>query len=102
HTPRPRASSKPAAPDPVPLYEPTVARVLVTPDAEPANVLPPIAVTPLIVIVKSAALFVPPLSLMTCLITVSVAGLSSFVITQVLLAPAAIVPEQPGEALVIV
>ena len=39
-------------------------------DSSPGNELPPVAVTPLIVIVKSEALAVPPLSLTTCLITI--------------------------------
>ena len=39
-------------------------------DSAPAKELPPSAVTPLIVIVKSEATFVPPLSFTTCLITI--------------------------------
>lgn len=51
--------------------------------------------TPVIVSVKSPAALDLPLSLTTCLITVSVAGTSSFVIVQVFCSPAVTVPEQP-------
>ena len=47
-------------------------------------------------IVKSAAVLVPASSLTTCLITISFAALSSFVIVQVFVSPAAIVPLQPA------
>ena len=67
------------------------------PVPEPANVLPPIALTPLIVIVKSAAVFVPPLPFTTCLTTVSFAGMSSFVTTHVLWSSLPIRPKQPAE-----
>src|SRR5437660_12403122 len=55
--------------------------------------------TPLLVTVmlKSAAFLVPALSLMTVLITVRCAGWSSFVIVQVLVSAAAIVPLQPAD-----
>src|SRR5947208_2088920 len=64
----------PAAGASVTEYAPTEVSVFVTPgDSAPANELPPTATTPLIVSVKSAATFVPPLSLTTCLITARVA-----------------------------
>ena len=49
------------------------------------------------VIVKSAAAWVPPLSLTTCLITISFGAMSSLVIVQVLVSPSAIVPAQSAE-----
>jgi hypothetical protein len=47
--------------------------------------------------VKSAATAVPPLSLITCLITINVPALSSLVTVQVLVSPLAIEPEQSAE-----
>ena len=59
-----------------------------TPDSAPENELPPEAVMPVVVSVKSPAVLDLPLSLTTCLITVSVAGTSSFVVVQVFCSPA--------------
>ena len=80
------------------LYAPTEVSVFVTPgDAAPAKELPPWADTPLMVIVKALAAAVPPLSFTTFLMTVSVGGLSLFVIVQVALPPAGRFPEHPAE-----
>ncbi len=51
--------------------------------------------------VKLAAVAVPPLSLITCLMTISLPGLSSLVTVQVLVWPLAIVPEQYAEKLAV-
>jgi hypothetical protein len=49
--------------------------------------------------VKSAAVAVPPLLLMTCLMTMRLAATSSLVTVQVLVCPTAIEPEQAAEKL---
>ena len=49
-------------------------------------------------IVKLDAVAVPPLLLMTCLMTISVGAWSSFVTVQVLLWPTEIEPEQSVES----
>jgi hypothetical protein len=49
---------------------------------------------PVTVMLKSAAALVPPLSLMTCLITMTWGWTSSFVIVHVLTSPTAIGPAQ--------
>ena len=79
------------------LYEPALS-VTVVPPSLPAKgaFADPLLVT---VIAKSEATLVPPLSLTTCLITVSCAAMSLFVIVQVRDSPAAIVPVQPAEKL---
>jgi hypothetical protein len=51
-------------------------------DSAPAK-LAGLGAPPVTLIVKSEAALVPPLLLITCLITVNVAGWSSFVIVQV-------------------
>ena len=50
---------------------------------------------PVTVSVKFTAVLVPPLSLITCLITVSCAAWSSFVTVHVFDSPNAMVPEHP-------
>ena len=49
---------------------------------------------PVTVRLNSPASLPPPLSLMTCLMTINVAGWSSFVIVQIFVSPLAIVPAQ--------
>ena len=68
----------------------------------PISVLPPswtkvFARPPLTWNEKSVAIFVPPESFTTSFLTMSVPGLSSFVIVQVFVSPTAIVPEQSAE-----
>src|SRR5436190_1370733 len=59
----------PAGPVSVTVYEPGVTVLFVPGDSGPGKEFPPVAVTPLMCIVKSEALFGPPLSSITCLIT---------------------------------
>ena len=61
-----------------------MSSVFVTPgDSVPVQVLPPCAVTPVMAPEKSPATLVPPLSLVTTLMMVNVAALSSLVTVQV-------------------
>ena len=75
------------------------ATVRVVPLSLPANgaSAAPLLVT---VIAKSAAVLVPPLSLITCLMTVSVAvgaAMSSLMIVQVFVSPTPMLPPQPAD-----
>ena len=60
---------------------------------------PPGTALPDTVIVKLAAVAVPPLSLTTCLMTISFAAISSFVTVQVFVSPMPIEPTQSAERL---
>ena len=58
---------------------------------------PGLGAFPVTVIVKALATAVPPLSLITCLMTIRVAPWSSFVTVQVFVWARAIVPAQSAE-----
>ena len=52
---------------------------------------------PVTLMVKSPATDVPPLLLLTCLMTISFAGISLFVTVQVFVSPIPIEPEQAAD-----
>ena len=64
------------------MLPPALRVTLVPGDSAPANDADGCTLAPVTLIVNSEAIFVPPLSLMTCLITVSVAAWSSLVIVH--------------------
>ena len=64
-------------------------------EAVPVQVLPVVVVTPVMVPEKSPAALAPPLLLMTVLMTIKRAALSSLVTVQVLVSPSAMAPLQP-------
>src|SRR5437764_14422369 len=82
----------PAGPVSVTVYEPGVTVLFVPGDSAPGKVFPPVAVTPLIFIVKLDAFALPPFALTTCLITIRCAAWSLLVIVQLFVSPSAMVP----------
>src|SRR6266571_1402445 len=78
-------------------YEPAFSPTVV-PDSAPWNEAGE-GLVPVTDIVKSPATAVPPLSLTTCLMTISFGWTSLFVTVQVFVSPTAIVPEQSAEKL---
>jgi hypothetical protein len=73
--------------------------VTVVPDSLPGKKFNGWTLIPVTFILKSDAAAVPPLSLMTFLITVNVPGWSEFVTVHVFDSPMAIVPVQSDEKL---
>ena len=65
-------------------------------DSAPGNVAG-FGVVPVTVIGKSAATFLPPSLLTTCLTTISFGAMSSFVTVHVFVSPSAIEPVQSAE-----
>ena len=80
----------------VTLYWPAARPTCVPGDSAPGK-LAGVGEPPVTVIVKSDAVLVPPLSLITCLITISFGPMSSFVIVQVFVSPSAIVLSQSAD-----
>jgi hypothetical protein len=82
----------------VTLYAPAFSATWVPGASAPGNE-PGVALGPVTFIVKSAATAVPPSSLITCLITISLGWTSSLVTVQVFVCPIAIVPAQSEDRL---